>query len=789
MNPTYGEFSKDGLEYIVRTPHTPFRDWFNFFWNSTYIACAGQNMNGFSLYQNEAGVVTNLFGKQDMREDPRWIYLRDNATGEFWSAGYFPCWTEQDEFTCRHGLGYSVLSTLKNGIRIEFRVFVPRSEPGEIWTVRVVNESGRKRDLSLFVAANIMLDGVNMPYGYFGGLSAAYEKEERFLFFKNTTHTVVNEKYRAFLYCDVPPQHWDVSRDSFLGKPRNFARPERVEQGRLGDSYASYEHLVGALQHDLKLEAGSDRGINYVLGVVNDIAEAREMRNAFESAEKIEQEFETVKQQNIRRLGELRIQTPEADFDMLINTWLKHQLYLMADWARFYFKGYRDTCQDSAGLSLVDAPRAFEMLKKALRNQRSDGFCPRAFRLASAEIAAADKHYADSPSWISYATEALISETGDLKMLDEVVAYFDRGEATVWEHNFQAMEFLWNDRGSHGLSLIHCGDWNDLIDKAGVEGRGESVWMSFALARVLKAVGRMASWRGDCETEKLCAERHAILSAAIRKHGWDGDYFIYAINDAGERIGAHDCEEGSVFINPQSWALLSEVIGVDEYCRIAEHIEPMVETKVGPVHQWPPYTKYDPGIGQLSGTPPGYCTNGNVYCHAAAFKVAADFDAGRSDKAFETLRKILPAAAKSEPYAQANGYVGPTAQRMTRHVSDDPWRSGTVAWDLLNVVDRMFGFRRTLEGFELKPQLPSGWNEAQISRPFRGVVYDIQIRRGAHARIELDGKPVQGGIIHASSGKRRVSVLCEIAPQTEQPNGSEADEQTEHTPARLAVAH
>ncbi|XHR28899.1 MAG: GH36-type glycosyl hydrolase domain-containing protein [Chthoniobacteraceae bacterium] len=787
MNLIYGDFSQDGLEYIVRTPHTPFRDWFNFFWNSTYMACAGQNMNGFSLYQNEAGVVTNLFGKQDMREDPRWIYVRDNATGEFWSAGYLPCWTEHEEFACRHGLGYSVLSTLKNGVRIEFRVFVPRVESGEIWTVRVVNESGRARDLSLFVAANVMLDGVNMPYGYFGGLSAAYEPEERFLFFKNTTHTVVNEKYRAFLYCDATPQHWDVSRDCFLGKRRDYARPERVEQGRLGDSYASYEHLVGALQHDFKLEPGAAREINYVLGIVRDIEEARRMRDAFESSEKIEREFEAMKRQNIGRLGELSIKTPEADFDMLINTWLKHQLYLMADWARFYFKGYRDTCQDSAGVSLLDAPRAFEMLKKALRNQRSDGFCPRAFRVASMDAAGADKHYADSPSWISHATDALIRETGNLDLLDEVVAYSDQGEATVWGHNLQAVEFLWNDRGSHGLSLIHCGDWNDLIDKAGVEGRGESVWMSFALARTLKVVGQLAAWRGDRETEKLCVERHRILSAAIREHGWDGEYFIYAINDAGERIGSHECKEGSVFLNPQSWALLSGVVDAAEYRCIAERVEPVLETKVGPVHHWPPFTKYDPGIGQLSGTPAGYCTNGNVYCHAAAFKIAADFDAGRNDKAFDTLCKILPAASKSEPYAQANGYVGPTAQRMTRHVSDDPWRSGTVAWDLLNVIDRLFGIERTLEGFELNPKLPSSWSEAHISRPFRGIVYDIQIRRGSCPRIEVEGKPIKDRLIRAGSGKPRVSVVCEIAVEPEEAEGSKAESKAAGQPAPFAV--
>ncbi len=764
MNTTLGHFTGDGLEYVVTTPHPP-RDWFNFFWNPTYLACAGQNLNGCSLYQDDRGVVTNLFGKQDMRDDPRWLYLRDQDTGECWSAAYLPCGTDQDGFECRHGLGYTILSTLKNGVRVEFRVFVPRRAAGELWTVRVRNESGRKRNLSLFTVANIMLDGVNMPYGYFGGLSAKYEPDDNFLFFKNLTHTVVDEKYRAFMYADVPPDRWDTSRGHFLGKSRNYASPERVIEGKLGNSVASVELLVGAMQHNLKLAPKAEAVRHFVLGVVGDLREARRLRDAFADGARIEKEFQALKQETRRRLGGLKLATPDPDFDNLFNVWLKHELYLMADWARFYFKGYRDTCQDAAGMSVINPPRAVAMLKTALRNQRSDGFCPRAFRVASMDIAAADKHYADSPSWISHATDALLRETGDLSLLEEVVPYSDQGEGTIWQHNLKALEFLWNDRGAHGLSLLHCGDWNDLIDKAGVRGKGEGVWMSFALARTLNLVGQIAAWRGDRKTQALCARRHRELAKAILTHGWDGTHFIYAINDDGQRIGSRKSREGRFFLNPQSWSLLSGVVDAETYRQIAERLEPIMDTPVGPVHSWPPFTRYDAGIGQLSGTPSGYFTNGNVYCHAAGFKIAADFEAGRADKAFDTLKRILPSPDKSEPYAQANGYVGPTAQRLTRHVSDDPWRTGTVAWHFLNVVDRMFGFSRTLEGFHLRPQLPSTWPEARLVRPFRGVTYDIRIRRGPHPRIEVDGKPLHGDLILTPKGtprRKTVCILCEV---------------------------
>jgi cellobiose phosphorylase len=760
-----GHFSEDGLEYIVTTPHPP-RDWTNYMWNGTYLANASQNMNGSSLYQNEAGILTNLFGKQDDLRPQRALYIRDNATEEFWSASYRPCCTDQDEFECRHGLGYTILTTQKNGIRVEFRIFVPRNEAGEIWTIQVKNESKKVRDISLFTVSEVVLDGVNMPYGYLGALRADYLKEDGFLFFQNTSHNVVEEKYSAIMYPDRAPNRYDTSKEEFLGKYRNPARPERVEEGALSNSLSSVEYLIGALQHNMKLKAGASFSLNVVLGLAQNLNDARRVKRLFADSAKIEKEFEAMKSANIARTKGLNLDTPDGDFNRLFSVWLKHQLYLMADWARFYFKGYRDTCQDSAGMSIINSERAFEMLKKALRNQRSDGFCPRAFRVASMDIAAADKHYCDSPSWISHATDTILRETGDLSLLDEVVEYSDKGKATVWEHNLKAMEFLWNDRGENGLSLMHFGDWCDLLDRVGVKGKGESVWMSFALARVLKLTGQVAEWKGDKETAKLCAARFKELCKNLKKSGWDGKYFLAAISDNGMPIGSAKNKEGKVYINPQSWAMLSGVLTAAEYTKLAQRIEPVVDTKVGPAHCWPPYTAYQAHIGHLSGTPPGFFTNGNVYCHAASFKIAADYAAGRADKAFDTLMRILPAAERSEPYAQANGYVGPTALRRKHNVSDDPWRTGTVAWNFLNVVDRMLGFERTLEGFNLNPQIPSKWKAVSYVRPFRGINFEVEVKRGAKSKITVDGQAVEGNFIAVPAGKnakKTVKVVCTVS--------------------------
>jgi len=734
----YGSFINGGKEYKITNSQPP-RDWFNMLWNPTYLASVGQNLNGFSLYQNEEGVLTNLFGKQDDRSAPRNIYIRDNETKEVWSAAVKPTNVELDEYSVNHGLGYTTLDSKKNGIKVSFQIFVPRKDAGEIWSVSVTNESGRKRDISVFTVATVILDGVNLTYGYNSAVDAYAEKEKQRLYFRNRSVSVMTHKYRAFTYTDVSYDHYDVSKEVFLGHGQSFVNPAFVENGQLSDSNASTEYMVSALQHNLNLEDGAVQRMNFVMGIVFDEAEADEFTARFANSELIDAELEAIKKQNYARLGLTTIATPDADFNNLFNVWMKHQLYLMADWARFYFKGYRDTLQDAAGVSIIDSDRALVMLETALINQKNSGFCPRAFRVASMDVAAADKHYSDSPSWISHATYSLMRETGDLSILDRVVKYSDHGEDTIWEHNLRALDFLWNDRGERGLALIRHGDWNDLMDKVGVKGKGEGIWMSIALARALKVVGEIAGWKGDKKIVDQCAARYKEIKKNILEHGWDEDHFIYAYTDAGDKVGNNASEEGQVFINPQSWAVLAGIIDSEKYEEIMKKVEPMVDTPVGPVHNWPPFTKYNKEIGSITGIPQGNFTNGNVYCHAASFKVAADYAAGRNDKAFETFKNILPSEERSEPYAQPNSYVGPSALRKNVNVSDDPWRTGTVAWNVLNCYDNLLGFKRELNGVVINPQIPSHWNDLSYKRFFRGTLFNINIKRGAMQEIVVDG--------------------------------------------------
>ena len=345
----YGKFVKNGTEYLVKTPHTP-RDWFNFLWNPTYLACVSQNLNGFSLYQSEKGIVTNLFGKQDQRSAPRNIYLRDKKTKEIWSAAFQPTNIELDEYKCYHGLGYSKLISKRNGIRVSLTIFVPRKESAEIWSLEILNESTEKKEISVFTLAEVMLDGVNMTYGHLSSIDGFCDIPNKRLFYRNRANSVVNEKYRAFSYSDIKFNKYDISKELFWGKNKNYLNPESVTKGKLNNSNASAEFMVSAFQYDLVLKPNENKRINILLGIVNDENEADKIIKTFSDSNLIDSELESIKKEYIDRLGLNKINTPDEDFNNLFNIWLKHQLYLMADWARIYFKGFRDTLQDSAGI-------------------------------------------------------------------------------------------------------------------------------------------------------------------------------------------------------------------------------------------------------------------------------------------------------------------------------------------------------------------------------------------------------------------------------------------------------
>jgi cellobiose phosphorylase len=371
--------------------------------------------------------------------------------------------------------------------------------------------------------------------------------------------------------------------------------------------------------------------------------------------------------------------------------------------------------------------------------------------------------------WIAPVVDAYLKESGDKSILEHVVPYFDHGGGTVWEHTLQGLRHSSEDLGPHGLVRCRFGDWNDSLTGVDLEGKGESVWTTIGIVYSLKVAADIAAQ--VVGEEPLAAElgqRAAILTRAVRQHGWDGKWFLRAINDLGERIGSDKDSEARIWLLPQVWAVLAGIVEGEDADRLFAEIETHLATPYGFKTFDPPYTAVRKHVGRVTAMFPGMWENGTPYCHASGFKVLADCAAGRGDAALDTWMKVMPdndgnpsTHSGCEPYSFTNQYIGPDNPRAGE--TQFSWMTGAGGWFFRAMTEGILGVRADFEGLRIDPAMPSAWRECELTREFRGARYHILLRnphgiQRGEVGIEVDGEPVQGNLVpcFADGGLHRV---------------------------------
>ena len=420
-------------------------------------------------------------------------------------------------------------------------------------------------------------------------------------------------------------------------------------------------------------------------------------------------------------------------------------MQLCAEVGRDTGKGFRDQLQDAWAVASFNPKLAANKILETLTFMYSDGRCVRGWLPLDHHI------YSDGPVWVAPTVNAYIKETGDREFLSRRVKYLDEGEDTVWEHILTAMRFASDDIGEHGLVHSRDGDWNDSLNMTGLKGKGESVWTSIALCYALKNTSEIA--------EKICNDiqirdemlryRERLINA-INKNAWDCNWYLAAINDYGEKVGSSEEEVGKIYLNSQTWAILADICDDDKKSQCMASVDKFLDSPYGPLTLYPTYTKFNDKIGRLTGFIPGIWENGTPYCHGGAFKVVADCICGRGDKAYKTIKRILPDSESNpsehsgcEPYVVTNMYFGPDNPRSGETLF--AWVTGTAGWMLRAVTQYMLGFTPEYNGFSIKPCLPNSWKEVEMERQFRGDKYIIKIKKSnlkqEKSTITVDGKP------------------------------------------------
>jgi len=780
-----GHFTDNHREYVLTDPFPP-RAWHNYLCNGVYLANLTQHGTGGSFWQPRGeGLRANVTEDRDGSGGPRFVYLRDNESAVSWTATGAPAHTPMDAWECRIGLGYQINRASLHGIETEWLTFVPpNDEPGEFWRITVRNLSDRTRRISVFPYLEMHLTGGSTLMDFIAVLGGRYEPDSRAVFGINAC-VKFPPRFKAFLASDSEVAGATVSRDEFLGRYRDYRNPIAVERGDVHNPEAGTEWLGASLRHELELAPGEERTLHCLIGVVESVEEGKEMIRRLLAPGMPGKLLREVHAEAEADAARFSVRSPDVQFDRWLNVWLKHQLRFVGRWGRVIGRGFRDVLQDTFGHRLLDPALARSCLIEVFAKQFPDGRCIRAWRLP---INVLDlQHYADSPSWMIMALSLYLKETADFEVLDERVPFLDAenpyaeatSDATVWEHVVLAQRHLLAHRGAHELSKIYYGDWCDTMNGVGKAGRGESVMLSMQVKWGCDQLAELARRRGDESLADEMEQASARLAKAINAEAWDGEWYVRAFDDEGVPVGSDrppesDNGEGRIFLNAQSWAVISGVAPAERAVSALDAALRHLDTGYGMVLNWPAFTGLKPRIGQMTAMTPGFYENGSVYVHGNCFWIQALAMAGRGEECWRAFRAILPDTdnkpnADTEPFSVPNYYIGPNVdRRKQRNLYLSGWRTGSAAWLYQIGIEWILGARAEYDGLRIDPHLPEGFVPVTFTRTFRGATYEITIEGasgdGARlASITLDGQPVEGTLLPVPrpGDRHRVNVRLE----------------------------
>ncbi len=780
----YGYFSKDGREFVITDPKTP-RPWFNYMWNENYAGLISHTGGGFSYLETprDNRLTRMRYNCLPWDRPGRYVIVKDVDSGKYWSLSWAPTIDKKyDKYECRHGQGYTAIITEKNKIRGEITYFVPNDVDGEIWKVKLTNLSNKKRKLEIYsftelLMGNALNDIINQPNDkHFTDIKFDKKNETlvctRRYWVLNKKVTVaqpnIDWKYNLLFATTLPVSGFDGSLDNFIGKWRSESNPICVETGKMTNTEITAGDPVAALQSRITLDKKSEIDFAVIIAVV-----PKEEKNSFSAIKlnelkklkNINAKLDDLKNYWTDYLSNFKVNSPDPKFNLSLNVWNQYQSAVTFDMARnsgyyhgglLFGTGMRDQFQDVLGMVISHPDRVRKRLLNALRFQFKDGSTLHNY-FKITEWGEKTNH-SDTPLWIPFGIVEYLNETADFSILDEVVKFYDEGEATVYEHMKLAIDFAISACTERGLPKIMTGDWNDTLDHIGPKGKGETVWGAFFLGYVIKKTFELLEHKKDFSTRERWNNKYEQLRKILDQSCWDGKWYLRAFRDDGSEVGSSKHKQGKIFINAQSWSVISRLASDEKAMSAMKSGKKYLTTPYGMQIVYPSYTEVEDNTGLISRCVPGKKENGAVFNHASSWFVLASIINGDVDFAFETYSKMLPTNSSKnidryevEPYVFAEYITSPDHE--TENQASHSWLTGTAVWMLRIGMDYICGFRTSLKGLIINPNIPSKWKSFSAERNFRGkkIKLEVQNPNGKNSglkSIEVNGIKVESNFIN-----------------------------------------
>jgi len=807
----FGHFDDLNREYVITRPDTPL-PWINYLGCQAYFGLISNTAGGYSFYKDARLRRITRYRYNNVPYDfgGRYLYLRDNGSGEFWSPSWQPTRSAIEDYSCRHGMGYSIIGSTYQGIEAHTRYFVPLNENLEIWQLTLTNKRDTPVELSTFSIQEFCLwdaqdDSTNFQRNFSTG---QVEVEDGVIYHK----TEYRERRDHFAYfgCSRQLDGFDTQREAFLGAYNGWDTPAVVKAGKSTDSMAHGWSPVGSHHVKLTLQPGETQQIVFVLGyqempvdqkfdppgsqIINKAAAKATLAKYLDPTQ-ADAAFDRLAAYWKELLGLCQVETPDPHTNRMVNIWNAYQCmatFNMSRSASFYESGigrglgFRDSNQDLLGFVHMVPSRARERILDLAATQLSSGGAYHQYQpLTKRGNNDVGSGFNDDPHWLIIGVSAYIKETGDWSILDEKVQYDNQAgtETPLYEHLQRSFAYTLARLGPHGLPLIGRADWNDCLnlncfsDTPGQSFQtttnkngqvAESVFIAGLFVHSGQELANLAEARGlQAEAARYRADV-AKMTATVMAHGWDGDWFLRAYDDFGHKIGSKECAEGQIYIESQGYCVLAGIGLEDGVAQKAlDSVRTHLATKHGIVLQQPCYSKYYLELGEISSYPPGYKENAGIFCHNNPWVIIAETRLGSGDQAHDYYTRINPSAREAlgdlhrcEPYVYAQMIAGKDAP--THGEAKNSWLTGTAAWNYFAIVQWILGIRTELGGLTLAPVIPTTWPGFRATRVFRGVTYHIDVKRegkGSQASLEVDGIAIKGNTITPpSDGRKEVSV-------------------------------
>ena len=538
-------------------------------------------------------------------------------------------------------------------------------------------------------------------------------------------------------------------------------------------------NCVGALSTVLSLKSGESRTIAFVLGE-KDYEESGQIMKNYASPEEIcEKEVEVLKSMWRERFSHFKVKTPCPEFDTMINTWNAYNCFMTFTWSRaasFFYcglrngYGYRDTVQDIQGVIHLSPEEAADKIRFMLSAQVHHGGGLPLVKFnhnAGHEDTPEDDSYvratghpayrADDALWLFPTVYKYISETGNIAFLDEVIPFANRDEGSVYEHLKRALDFSLNHLGPHGMPAGLYADWNDCLR---LGKNGESAFVAFQFYYAFTILREFAAEKKDAEYLKYLEEKQEALGRKLIELCWDGDRFIRGYTEEGETIGKGTDPEANMWLNPQSWGVISGLADPEKAKLSMDLVYERLNTEYGAVLMDPPYHvhAFDGALAVIFNA--GVKENGGVFSQSQGWLILAEALMGRGNRAFTYFCENAPSMQNDraeirviEPYCYGQfteGKASPHAGRSHVH-----WLTGTASTVMVGCVEGILGMRPDLHGIKIAPSIPSDWKELEIEKDFRGRKLHITIenpygKESGCRSMTVNGEPCEGNYVPES---------------------------------------